>query len=105
VRIAGECKEYMKQYMQCLKERKNDNHECRSQSQQYLQCRMDRLGRIIILKEHNAMYQEFTYITTLVFTIVIEHGIVYTYCRGLMKHEEFRKLGYSDDEVKQQERQ
>ena len=40
--FTGECKEYMKQYMQCLKQCKNDNHECRSQSQQYLQCRMDK---------------------------------------------------------------
>ena len=40
--LKGECKEYMKQYMQCLKESKNDNHQCRSESRQYLQCRMEK---------------------------------------------------------------
>ncbi|ORY99845.1 cytochrome c oxidase assembly protein COX19-like protein [Syncephalastrum racemosum] len=38
----GECKEYMKQYMKCMKENKNNNGECRKLSRAYLQCRMDK---------------------------------------------------------------
>jgi len=38
----GECKEYMKRYMNCLKENNNDNSKCRTESKDYLQCRMDR---------------------------------------------------------------
>lgn len=38
----GECKEYMKKYMNCLKKNNNDNHKCRTESKDYLQCRMDR---------------------------------------------------------------
>lgn len=38
----GECKEYMKRYMDCLKQNNNDNHSCRFESRDYLQCRMDR---------------------------------------------------------------
>ena len=40
--ITGECKEYMKKYMNCLKKNNNDNHKCRTESKDYLQCRMDR---------------------------------------------------------------
>ncbi|KAL9956147.1 hypothetical protein ACROYT_G037586 [Oculina patagonica] len=38
----GECKEYMKKYMKCLRENNNGNHMCRTESKNYLQCRMDR---------------------------------------------------------------
>jgi len=38
----GECKEYMKRYMKCLRENDNGNHMCRAESKDYLQCRMDR---------------------------------------------------------------
>lgn len=38
----GECKEYMKRYMKCLRENNNGNHLCRTESKDYLQCRMDR---------------------------------------------------------------
>ncbi|KAI8063217.1 hypothetical protein BC940DRAFT_307840 [Gongronella butleri] len=38
----GECKEYMKVYMQCLRENKNNNGACRELSKAYLQCRMDK---------------------------------------------------------------
>ncbi|XP_068674944.1 cytochrome c oxidase assembly protein COX19-like isoform X2 [Montipora capricornis] len=38
----GECKEYMKRYMNCLKKNNSDYHLCRSESKDYLQCRMER---------------------------------------------------------------
>ena len=38
----GECKEFMQQYMECLKRRNNDNYLCRAESKAYLQCRMDK---------------------------------------------------------------
>lgn len=38
----GECKEYMKRYMKCLRENNNGNHLCRTESKDYLRCRMDR---------------------------------------------------------------
>ncbi|XP_065910583.1 cytochrome c oxidase assembly protein COX19-like isoform X2 [Dysidea avara] len=60
----GECKRYMVEYMQCLKQKKRDNHECREESRQYLQCRMD---------------------------------------RGLMKVEDFSKLGFSGDGTQKQQ--
>lgn len=38
----GECKDFMKQYMQCLKRSGYDNGLCRSESKAYLRCRMER---------------------------------------------------------------
>ncbi|ORX47015.1 hypothetical protein DM01DRAFT_1327373 [Hesseltinella vesiculosa] len=38
----GECKEFMKTYMQCLRDNKNNNGACRELSKAYLQCRMDK---------------------------------------------------------------
>ncbi|XP_046855212.1 cytochrome c oxidase assembly protein COX19-like [Xenia sp. Carnegie-2017] len=38
----GECKEYMMNYMQCLKLNKNCNSKCRTESKLYLECRMER---------------------------------------------------------------
>lgn len=38
----GECKDFMKQYVKCLKENKNNNGKCRELSKAYLQCRMDK---------------------------------------------------------------
>ncbi|KAI8996953.1 hypothetical protein BDB01DRAFT_769253 [Pilobolus umbonatus] len=37
----GECKTFMKDYVKCLRENKNNNGLCRHFSQAYLQCRMD----------------------------------------------------------------
>ncbi|CAO3676221.1 unnamed protein product [Rhizopus stolonifer] len=37
----GECKSYIKDYIKCLKENKNNNGLCRQFSKAYLQCRMD----------------------------------------------------------------
>uniref|UniRef100_A0A0G4HPB5 Cytochrome c oxidase assembly protein COX19 n=1 Tax=Chromera velia CCMP2878 TaxID=1169474 RepID=A0A0G4HPB5_9ALVE len=37
----GECAEFQKKYMRCLKENKYDNMSCRYLSKQYLQCRME----------------------------------------------------------------
>lgn len=37
----GECKTFMKDYVKCLKENKNNNGLCRQFSEAYLQCRMD----------------------------------------------------------------
>lgn len=50
--ITGECKEYMKKYMNCLKKNNNDNHKCRTESKDYLQCRMDRypVGNLLIVQ-------------------------------------------------------
>lgn len=38
----GECKTFMKDYVKCLRENKNNNGLCRQFSQAYLQCRMDK---------------------------------------------------------------
>ncbi|CDS03043.1 hypothetical protein LRAMOSA00445 [Lichtheimia ramosa] len=38
----GECKDFMKEYVKCLKENKNNNGKCRHLSRAYLQCRMDK---------------------------------------------------------------
>ncbi|KAI9246461.1 hypothetical protein BDA99DRAFT_447309 [Phascolomyces articulosus] len=38
----GECKDFMKEYVKCLKQHKNNNGECRHLSRAYLQCRMDK---------------------------------------------------------------
>ncbi|KAG1055400.1 hypothetical protein G6F46_007086 [Rhizopus delemar] len=37
----GECKAFIKEYIKCLKENKNNNGLCRQFSKAYLQCRMD----------------------------------------------------------------
>ncbi|KAL9551156.1 hypothetical protein MBANPS3_004399 [Mucor bainieri] len=39
--LRGECKTFMKDYVKCLKENKNNNGLCRQFSEAYLQCRMD----------------------------------------------------------------
>ena len=36
----GECKEFMKKFMVCLKENCHENYLCRLQSKEYLECRM-----------------------------------------------------------------
>ncbi|KAI3626678.1 COX19 [Malassezia furfur] len=41
----GDCKDVMKEYLQCLKANKNDNGACRHLSKKYLQCRMDKYVR------------------------------------------------------------
>lgn len=38
----GECKDFMLEYVKCLKENKNNNGACREKSRAYLQCRMDK---------------------------------------------------------------
>ncbi|KAJ1675863.1 Suppressor of Sensor Kinase (SLN1) [Spiromyces aspiralis] len=38
----GECAQYMRQYLQCLKDNNNNNKVCRPLAKEYLQCRMDR---------------------------------------------------------------
>jgi cytochrome c oxidase assembly protein subunit 19 len=38
----GECKDFMKEYIKCLKANKNNNGACREFSRSYLQCRMDK---------------------------------------------------------------
>ncbi|KAL1927032.1 hypothetical protein VTP01DRAFT_5362 [Rhizomucor pusillus] len=38
----GECKDFMLDYVKCLKENKNNNGACREKSRAYLQCRMDK---------------------------------------------------------------
>lgn len=37
----GECRSYMKIYLNCLKHNKADQHECKDQSKAYLNCRME----------------------------------------------------------------
>ncbi|KAI8882261.1 hypothetical protein K501DRAFT_101990 [Backusella circina FSU 941] len=37
----GDCTQFMKAYVKCLKENKNNNGMCREFSKAYLQCRMD----------------------------------------------------------------
>ncbi|KAG0553537.1 hypothetical protein M758_12G018000 [Ceratodon purpureus] len=37
-----ECKQAMREYMQCLKESKYSSERCRQLSKAYLECRMDR---------------------------------------------------------------
>ncbi|KAI8579767.1 hypothetical protein K450DRAFT_240243 [Umbelopsis ramanniana AG] len=37
----GECKDFMKEYIKCLRANKNNNGACREFSRAYLQCRMD----------------------------------------------------------------
>eukprot|EP01114_Cavostelium_apophysatum_P009574 TRINITY_DN22754_c0_g1_i1.p1 TRINITY_DN22754_c0_g1~~TRINITY_DN22754_c0_g1_i1.p1 ORF type:complete len:110 (+),score=10.16 TRINITY_DN22754_c0_g1_i1:160-489(+) len=37
----GECKEFMKSYMECLKTNTNASVNCRDQARRYLSCRMD----------------------------------------------------------------
>ncbi|KAM0786840.1 Cytochrome c oxidase assembly protein cox19 [Microbotryomycetes sp. NB124-2] len=38
----GECKEYMKRYLDCMKRAKNQSTDCRHLSKEYLNCRMDK---------------------------------------------------------------
>ncbi|KAG9405994.1 Cytochrome c oxidase assembly protein cox19 [Aphanomyces cochlioides] len=38
----GECKEPMKVFLACLKQKKNSHIECKHLSQKYLECRMDK---------------------------------------------------------------
>ena len=38
----SECKPYMKIYLNCLKDKKDQHNKCREFSKDYLQCRMDR---------------------------------------------------------------
>ncbi|KAI8096393.1 putative metal ion transporter [Halteromyces radiatus] len=38
----GECKQYMQEYIKCLRANKNNNGACRPLSKAYLQCRMDK---------------------------------------------------------------
>ncbi|CAI7782685.1 unnamed protein product [Closterium sp. NIES-54] len=38
----GECKEVMREYMECLKQHGNQSDKCRDIAKKYLQCRMDR---------------------------------------------------------------
>jgi cytochrome c oxidase assembly protein subunit 19 len=40
--VLGECKQYMQEYMKCLRANKNNNGACREFSKGYLQCRMDK---------------------------------------------------------------
>ena len=85
----GECKQFMVKYMECLTRSSNDNSLCRQESKDYLQCRMD--------KWENP--QHFIPHKTLCF------GTVYTYnvmhftntCRQLMAKEDFKRLGYKDN--------
>lgn len=37
----GECKQFMKAYLGCLKANKYDNGQCRLEARKYLECRMD----------------------------------------------------------------
>ncbi|BFZ60214.1 Cytochrome c oxidase assembly protein cox19 [Saitoella coloradoensis] len=39
---AGECKEVMQTYLNCLKAYRGDNSQCRLLGKEYLQCRMDK---------------------------------------------------------------
>ncbi|KAM0750284.1 hypothetical protein T439DRAFT_326240 [Meredithblackwellia eburnea MCA 4105] len=38
----GECKEYMKRYLNCMKTAKSQSTDCRQLSKEYLGCRMDK---------------------------------------------------------------
>ncbi|EDV19137.1 Cytochrome c oxidase assembly protein COX19 [Trichoplax sp. H2] len=38
----GECKTFMKTYMQCLEKSNYEQSDCRKEAKEYLQCRMDR---------------------------------------------------------------
>ncbi|PVD38844.1 hypothetical protein C0Q70_01468 [Pomacea canaliculata] len=38
----GECREFMKKYMKCLRENRQENTMCREQSMAYLNCRMEK---------------------------------------------------------------
>jgi len=38
----GECKQFMKAYLQCIKLSKGNNGACRLESKHYLECRMDK---------------------------------------------------------------
>ncbi|EIW71182.1 cytochrome c oxidase assembly protein COX19 [Tremella mesenterica] len=38
----GECKNFMLQYLQCLKINQSDNGQCRLESKRYLLCRMEK---------------------------------------------------------------
>ena len=44
----AECKQYVTEFLNCLKKNKNDHFYCRESSKAYLQCRMDRSGYIYI---------------------------------------------------------
>lgn len=37
----GQCRKLMLQYMNCLREQKDNNSKCREQAKNYLGCRMD----------------------------------------------------------------
>lgn len=39
---SGECKDFMKEYVKCVRANKNNNGACRELSRAYLQCRMDK---------------------------------------------------------------
>ncbi|KAM3578812.1 Cytochrome c oxidase assembly protein cox19 [Umbelopsis sp. WA50703] len=38
----GECKDFMKEYIKCVRANKNNNGACRELSRAYLQCRMEK---------------------------------------------------------------
>mmetsp|Transcript_35403 Transcript_35403/g.36069 ORF Transcript_35403/g.36069 Transcript_35403/m.36069 type:complete len:112 (+) Transcript_35403:215-550(+) len=38
----GECKQFMKIYLSCVKEAKGDHFPCKNKSKAYLECRMDK---------------------------------------------------------------
>lgn len=38
----GDCKEFMKKYMICIKSNNNDSSACRDEIKDYLGCRMDK---------------------------------------------------------------
>jgi len=38
----GECREFMKIYMKCLKKNRNSYEQCMQESRNYLECRMER---------------------------------------------------------------
>lgn len=37
----GECKDFMKIYLKCLKDKNAEHHDCKDESKSYLNCRME----------------------------------------------------------------
>ena len=52
VHLVGECKAFMTEYMNCLKESNYDNYNCRKKAKEYLECRMERCVCMVVIMDH-----------------------------------------------------
>jgi hypothetical protein len=63
----AECKPFVKEFLECLKNNKNDHFYCRESSKAYLQCRMERLVPASGLTPGNAVS---IHVCAIIYTLV-----------------------------------